>query len=322
MVTRVETLFTNQQSHINYFFDHLDESRANAFIDAVDACRGAIIFSGVGKSAFIAERLARMFVSIGIKAHFLSPTEALHGDLGVVGPEDLAVFLSKSGSSEELLALAPHIRRRAHSLIALVCHANSLLGSACDMMVELPLDKELCPFDLAPTTSSAIQILFGDVCVVALMQRRGFTEAEYAINHPAGAIGKKLSLLVRDLMLTGDALPLVSPTDRLLDSLVTLSSKGCGCLIVAVNQQLLGIFTDGDLRRILQRRSHELDQLTLGDVMHVSPKSIAPTALAIDALRCMQEVRGQWITELPVVHEGVFIGLIRMHQIVAAGISS
>lgn len=321
MVARLASLFSEQRAHIDYFFDHLDEAGADQLIAAMTACTGSIILSGVGKSAFVAERLGRMLLSIGVRAHFLAPTEALHGDLGAIGPDDLAIFFSKSGASDELVALAPHVRRRCSKLIALVCRAGSPLEGLADQTLLLPLERELCPFDLAPTTSSAVQLLFGDVCLVALMERRGFSESDYAINHPAGAIGKQLSLRVADLMLTGDGLPKARVDAPLLESLVVLSQKGCGCLLVTEGGRLAGIFTDGDLRRTLQEHAVDLAALRLGDVMSQGPKTIDAESLAIDALRLMQEVPGHFITELPVVGaQGELVGLIRMHQIVSQGI--
>lgn len=320
MVTRVESLFSQQRQHIDYFFEHLDESGADALIEAIDQCVGSVILSGVGKSAFVAERLARMLLSIGIRAHFISPTEALHGDLGAINSDDIALFFSKSGATEELVALAPHVRRRCR-LIALVCQRGAPLESLADQTLFLPLERELCPFDLAPTTSSAVQLLFGDVCLVALMERRGFSQRDYATNHPAGAIGKQLSLRVCDLMLTGDGIPRADRETALLESLVNLSQMGCGCLLVTEEERLVGIFTDGDLRRTLQRNSENLSRLRLGDVMTTKPKTIDALSLAVDALRSMQEVPGRYITELPVVDEhNNLVGLIRMHQIVAQGI--
>jgi len=322
MVTRVASLFTEQRQHIDYFFDNLDEAGAEALIQAIDQCAGSIILSGVGKSAFVAERLARMLLSIGVRAHFISPTEALHGDLGAIGPDDLALFFSKSGASDELTALAPYVRRRCR-LIALVCREGSPLEGLADQTLLLPLERELCPFDLAPTTSSAVQLLFGDVCLVALMERRGFSQSDYAINHPAGAIGRQLSLRVCDLMLTGEKLPQADRETPLLESLVTLSQMGCGCLLVTEKEHLVGIFTDGDLRRTLQKNAANLSALTLGDVMSADPKTTCAESLAVDALRLMQEVPGRFITELPVVDtDKKLLGLIRMHQIVAQGIRS
>lgn len=323
MATRVGSLFSEQKERIDYFFDCLDQERAEAFIKAIESCKGAVVLSGVGKSAFVAERLSRMLLSIGIRAYFLSPTEALHGDLGAISREDVVIFLSKSGASDELLALAPHVRARSSLLIALVCRKETPLGALVDMELELPLESELCPFDLAPTTSSAIQMLFGDVCIVALMERRGFSHHDYAMNHPAGAIGKQLSLRVSDLMLKGEALPFANPGDRLIDSLVTLSSKGCGCLVIVEEGRLVGIFTDGDLRRTLQKRGSDINEVYLSDVMHCNPRSIELSALAADALRLMQAVPGKFITELPVLNENLeVVGLIRMHQIVSQGIQS
>lgn len=185
-------LFNSQQEHLNYFFRHLDVSQALAFTQALLSATGTIFFSGVGKSGFVARKISTTLVSLGIHSAFLSPLDALHGDIGALSSGDVLVLLSKSGSSEELLRLAPFARDRGAMLVSVTSSRGSLLDQCCDLNVFLPLKRELCPFDLAPVTSAAIQMVFGDTVAVALMSARNLTKEVYATNHPAGKIGKSL----------------------------------------------------------------------------------------------------------------------------------
>ncbi len=318
----LKDLFQEQKSYLNAFFDQLDIDQAERFFEEIKKCTGTLFFSGVGKSGLVARRLAQMLMSVGVKAHFLSATDALHGDLGAVSQEDLFIALSKSGESEELLTLAPYLKSKVKKLLALVCYENSKLEKWCDLTVKLPLEKELCPFDLAPATSSAIQMIFGDILVVAMMHERGFSKEQYAKNHPSGLIGKRLVLRVEDLMLKGKDLPLAFAQDALMDALVTLSDKRCGCLLVVdENQKLCGLFTDGDLRRTLQLNPSNISDLCLSDVMTKAPTVAHAEDLAYEALKIMQKIPGAYITELPVVDkQGCVLGLIRLHQIAEAGL--
>ena len=181
----MKELFQEKKKLINSFFDHIDLLAAEEMLETFYRCKGTIYFSGVGKSATIAQKITEMLVSIGTKASFLNPVDAQHGDLGVVREEDLFVMLSKSGGSKELLDLIPFLRQRKVQLLAWVCTTNAKLTQFCDQSIYLPLEKELCMFDLAPTTSSVLQLIFGDVLVVGLMQKRGFSLDDYALNHPA-----------------------------------------------------------------------------------------------------------------------------------------
>ena len=194
-------------------------------------------------------------VSTGTKSVFLNPTDALHGDIGIVSKEDIMVMFSKSGSTTELLTLIPYARAKGATLVGVSSNAKSKLAKETDMHVMLPLERELCPFDLAPVTSTAIQMLFGDTCAVAIMQAKSLTMDQYAMNHPAGRIGKRLILSVKDVMKPLSGLPLAKPDEKLVDALVELSSKGQGCLLIVDDANtLLGVFTDGDLRRSLHEK--------------------------------------------------------------------
>lgn len=317
-----EHLIARQKSSLHNFYEQLDIEELEAFYNEIAGCKGNLLFSGVGKSALIAKRFVQMLLSIGVQARFLSATDALHGDLGAVETRDIFIALSKSGETDELIALLPYIKGRVKKCLCMVCYAESQLERLSDLTLRLPLNEELCPFNLAPTTSSALQMLTADALIVALMEQRGLTKEIYAENHPAGLIGKRLFIRVEDLMLKQGEIPLIRPDVRLLDSLELFTGKQCGCLVVVdENQKLLGIYTDGDLRRTLQKSSVDIEHLCLSDVMVKGPKVARAHELAYDVLRRMQKVKNAYITELPVVDdEGCVIGLIRLHHIAQAGL--
>jgi arabinose-5-phosphate isomerase len=315
-------LFATQRAYVNHFFDHLDYESVEQMVQMLLDCPGVVFFTGVGKSGIIAQKIAMTMVSTGTRSFHMLPTDALHGDLGIVTDRDLVVFLSKSGESDELLSLVPYIRNKGARPIAVVCQADSRLERACDHIVCLPFHRELCPFGLAPTTSTAIQLLFGDVLAVALMKAKRFSLGEYAQNHPAGRIGKRITVRVRDLMLKGGAVPLCRPDDRLVDTLVELSNKRCGCLLVVGEEEKLeGIFTDGDLRRALQGLGAQALEARIGDLMTRGPRVIEADRLACDAITLMESDQKRPITVLPVLDlESRVEGLIKMHDLVQSGI--
>jgi arabinose-5-phosphate isomerase len=317
----LKSLFARQRTYIDNFFENLDLTHVEPFFQELLNCQGVVIVTGVGKSGIIAQKIATTLVSTGTRAIYLSPTDALHGDLGIVSSRDIVVFLSKSGESDELLGLIPAIRNKGARLLSMVSNPESRLARAADRVVNLPLTQELCPFDLAPTTSDVLQLIFGDVLAVALMKAKGFSIDQYAKNHPAGRIGKRITLRVDDLMLKGDALPVCRSNRTLGSLLVLLSDKQCGCLLVTdENERLLGIFTDGDLRRSLQKEPESFLTRIVGDLMSPSPRTIAPTALAYDALKVMEGDQQRPITVLPVTQNGRCLGLIKLHDLLQSGV--
>ena len=317
----IKRIFANQKQYINYFFDQLDLDQAEKFFQMCLKCQGHLIFTGVGKSGIIAEKIAMTLISTGTRAHFFSPLNFLHGDIGMISESDTIVMLSKSGETEELLNILPFFKRRNAKILSIVSNPQSRLAKGADMSICLPVEKELCPFDLAPTTSTAVQLLFGDLLAMALMEAKGFSLDDYALNHPAGSIGKKMTIKVQDLMLDGENLPICSPENRLVEVLVDLSNKKCGCLVVVGSQkELLGIFTDGDLRRALQREGAQVLEKKIQDLMTRSPISISKNLLAWEAVKIMQKDPHRWVMVTPVVDQEKVIGVIRMHDIIQAGI--
>ncbi|MBA0802656.1 hypothetical protein Gohar_012934 [Gossypium harknessii] len=320
--TTLLNLFKSQQNHLNYFFQNLDFSQALSFTQTLLNSRGTIFFSGVGKSGFVASKISQTLVSLDIRSSFLSPLDALHGDIGALSSADVLVLFSKSGSTEELLRLLPCARAKGVYLISVTSVSNNALANACDMNVHLPLERELCPFDLAPVTSTAIQMVFGDTVAIALMGARNLTKEQYAANHPAGRIGKSLIFKVKDVMKKKDELPICKEGDLIMEQLVELSSKGCGCLLVIDDEyHLLGTFTDGDLRRTLIKASGEaIFKLRVGDMCNREPRTIGPDAMAVEAMQKMESPPSP-VQFLPVIdHQNVLIGIITLHGLVSAGL--
>lgn len=306
-------LIERQKSALSHYFESIDLESVTSFVEHLGAVFGSIIWTGVGKSGHVGAKIASTMASTGTPSFFLPPAEALHGDLGRVRKGDFLIVLSKSGESEELLPFIEAVKRRGVGIAAVVSKRGSRLGKIADREIVLPVLREICPFDLAPTTSSAIQLLFGDLLAIALMEKRRFPIDAYGENHPGGAIGKKVHRRVFEVMLQGEMLPLAGPDDLLGAVLPELSAKRSGCLLVEEGGFLQGIFTDGDLRRILQAHGKDALELPLKRLMTKSARVIGQNALAIEAMRQMEEEPS--ITALPVVEEGRIVGLVRLHDI-------
>jgi arabinose-5-phosphate isomerase len=320
--TMLKELLDNQRHYTDHFFKTLDLQPIEQLVQLLLQSRGVLFFTGVGKSGLVAKKIAFTMVSTGTRALYLSPTDAVHGDLGMVSSHDTFMILSKSGESDELLDLIPALRKKGATLIGVVCRQKSRLSAACHLTVTLPFQRELCPFDMAPTMSSTSQLLFGDLLAIALMRYKNFSLDQYALNHPSGQIGRRITLKVKDIMLTRERIPLCSPDDRLGDILVELSNKRCGCiLVVDENGTLLGIFTDGDLRRTLQKKGGQVLEARMQEVMNPHPSSIDPDVLAWEALKRMEADSQQRIMMLPVVDsEFKLIGLLHLHDIIQKGL--
>lgn len=317
----LKELFTKQRAYLNTFYDELSLETCEEFLEKILACNGTLFFTGVGKSGYIAQKIAATLLSTGTKASFLAPIDALHGDLGMVTQADLLIILSKSGESDELLELLPFIRNRGALLLAVTSNSHSRLAVGADYAVTLPCPSELCPFDLAPTISTEVQLLFGDALAMAVMQAKGFSLDQYAANHPGGRIGRRLSLKVHQIMLDKERTPLCSPEDRLEEVLVDFTSKRCGCLIVIdANKRLKGIFTDGDLRRALQARGDRVLQEKIGTLMTHAPKAIDSDSLAWEAMKLMESDQKHPVMVLPVVEREEVVGIIKMHDLIQAGL--
>lgn len=319
--TTLLNLFKSQQNHLNYFFQNLNLSQALSFTQTLLNCNGTIFFSGVGKSGFVANKISQTLISLGIRAGFLSPVDALHGDIGALSSSDILVLFSKSGNTEELLRLVPCAKAKGAYLVSVTSVEGNALTAVCDMNVHLPLERELCPFDLAPVTSTAIQMVFGDTVAIALMGARNLSKEEYAANHPAGRIGKSLIFKVKDVMKKQNELPICKEGDLIMDQLVELTSKGCGCLLVIdEDSHLIGTFTDGDLRRTLKASGEGIFKLTVGEMCNRNPRTIGPDAMAVEAMKKMESPPSP-VQFLPVIKDdNILIGIVTLHGLVSAGL--
>lgn len=260
-------------------------------VRAVLACRGRVIVMGMGKSGHVGRKIAATLASTGTPAFFVHPAEASHGDLGMVTPEDLVLALSNSGESDELAVILPVIRRLGVKLIAITGRAESTLAQHADWVLDSRVEQEACPLNLAPTASTTAQMALGDALAVALLDARGFAPEDFARSHPGGALGRKLLTHVRDLMRQGEDLPCVAADTSFTDMMRTMSAKGLGCAaIVDAEGKVEGIFTDGDLRRLIEKGA-DLRPLKAGEVMHRKPRQLRADALAVDAAELMEEAR-------------------------------
>ena len=281
-------------------------------------CRGRVVVMGMGKSGHVGNKIASTLASTGTAAFFVHPAEASHGDIGMLTAHDVAIAISNSGATAELLTLLPTIKRLGVPLIALTGKPASMLARAADVVLDVSVPVEACPFNLAPTASTTATLAMGDALAVAVLEARGFTEEDFARSHPGGSLGRRLLLHVADVMRTGDHLPRVAPEATLRDGLLEMTAKGLGMTtIVAADDRLLGVFTDGDLRRTLDK-GVELRQVTMREVMTARPKTIQPQMLAAAAVHLMETAR---VTALPVVDESQrLVGALNVHDLFRAGV--
>jgi arabinose-5-phosphate isomerase len=293
------------------------------FLDAISlilGTKGKLIITGVGKSGLVGAKMAATFASTGTSSFFLHPTEALHGDLGMIGKGDTLLAISSSGESEELTKILPHIKRFDIPLIGLTGNKSSSLGSYADVFLDISVEKEACPLGIAPTTSTTLTMALGDALAVALMEYRGFKEEDFASFHPGGSLGKKLFVRIKDLMRTKE-LPIINTTTTLKDAIVAMSEGKLGTvLIVDETDTFIAILSDGDLRRALMQEGFSLDHLAI-EYASRNPKSYTNTELlASDALEIIENGR---IQLLPITNEtGNIIGVLHIHDLINAGIKS
>ena len=285
-----------------------------AAVEAIRAARGRVVVTGMGKSGHIGRKIAATLASTGTPALFVHPAEASHGDLGMITADDVIMALSWSGETVELKNLIDYSKRHRIGLIAVTADERSTLAKAADVVLELPQAREACPHNLAPTTSSLMQLALGDSLAIALLESRGFTALDFGALHPGGRLGAALKT-VRDIMHSGDKIPLASFGNRMSDALVEMTAKGFGCVGITQGQKLVGIITDGDLRR--KMRPNLLD-LQVETVMTKMPKTIRPDQLTSEALEILNSSK---ITALFVVEAGVPIGIVHMHDLLRAGVA-
>jgi len=293
---------------------NLDQRFVQA-LDALAGIPGRVVVSGMGKSGHVAHKIAATLASTGTPAFFVHPGEASHGDLGMITRDDAVLAISNSGDTAELADIIAHSRRFTIPLVAITANQDSALAEAADVVLVLPDSDEACPMGLAPTTSTTVTLALGDALAIALLERRAFTADEFQLLHPGGQLGRKL-LKVADIMHAGDAMPMVAPGEIMADVLVTITAKRFGCAGVADAQgRLLGIITDGDLRRHM---APDLLALTAGDIMTKKPVTVPPQSLVAEALAIMDE---KAITSIFVVEDSKPLGIVHIHDILRSGIA-
>jgi arabinose-5-phosphate isomerase len=311
-----KTVITEEAKAVANLAERIDEKFVKACNYLIN-CEGRIIVMGMGKSGHIASKLAATFASTGSPAFFLHPAEASHGDIGTILKRDVVLAISNSGNTPEILAILPTIKRLNVPLISMTGNLNSVLANKADVNLDVSVTKEACPLGLAPTSSTTATLAMGDALAIALLKMRGFTSSDFARSHPGGVLGKRLSLLVDDIMHTGEMIPKVSADESLLNALVEITQKRLGMTtVVAIDGKLLGIFTDGDLRRVLDQGLN-VANLKMQDVLIKNCKTIELGTLAIEALQIMEQYK---ITTLVVVENHCPVGVVHIHDLLQVGL--
>jgi len=302
----------------------LQPEEIDRVVALLSSCQGKVVLLGVGKSGIIAQKIAATMTSSGTAAIHLHPSDALHGGLGILTSNDVVIMLSNSGETDELLQLLPYVKRRNVPLIAIVGKLKSTLAERADAVIDASVDQEACPLNLAPTASTTVALAIGDALAMTLMRARGLTEDDFASNHPAGQLGKRLTLRVADLMHAGSQNPTIGTAAAWMEIISTITHYGLGAVnVIDAEGRLAGIITDGDLRRSLQRigaAEIAFANIKCDDLMTRNPVVTSPHTLAYDALRLMED-RPSQINVLPVVDgDKKCVGLIRLHDIVRSGL--
>lgn len=313
----INTIATQVIENESNAIKNLVLSLSDDFAKTVDLMlnnQGNIIFSGIGKSAIIAQKIVATMNSTGTTSVFMHAADAIHGDLGIIRDKDLIVLLSKSGETPEIKVLVPLIKLRGNTIIAIVGNRNSYLAQQADYILDVTVDNEAFPDNLAPTCSTTAQLVMGDALALCLMKCRGFSSDDFAKFHPGGALGKQLYLRVKDLYTKNDK-PEVGPDDSLRQVIIEMTKKRLGATVVSSNGKLVGIITDGDLRRMLLKHA-DIESVKASEIMTPDPKTIDEDDLVADALHKM---RHNSITQLPVLRQGNYVGVIHLHDILKEG---
>lgn len=288
-------------------------------VEIIFSSKGRVVVTGMGKSGLIGKKIAATLASTGTPAFFMHPAEASHGDLGMVTPDDVMIAISNSGETEELVNLIPYLKRFDVKLISLTGRPDSILSRSADVSLDISVEEEACPMGIVPTASTTAALAMGDALTVALLMKRGFKEEDFAMFHPGGILGKKLLIKVKDLMHTGDSIPVVLPHVSMTEAIIEISSKRLGVTIVAdEDRKIRGVITDGDLRRGIQKWGKSFFEMKAEEVMTENPKTISEEELAVKALSIMENYS---ITSLIVPDgDGKARGLIHLHDILKKGI--
>jgi arabinose-5-phosphate isomerase len=304
-----------ESNSISQIASQLDKSFVT-LCDKVIKCDGKFIIMGVGKSGHIAQKISATLSSTGTPSIFIHPTEAAHGDMGLIDKKDIVLLISNSGETDEIINILPSLKRHCKEIASLTSNNKSSIAKSADIKIQLKSKKEACPLNLAPTSSTTNALVFGDALAIALLEAKGFTQKDFASSHPAGKLGKKLITQVEDLMHKGNAVPKVSPDTILDKALLEITKKNLGITLIVEKTRLVGIFTDGDLRRCINKKV-DIQNTKIKDVMTKKFKTINSDALAIDAANIMEDNK---IFTLVVIDKNKHIGVISMHDLIEARI--
>ena len=314
-ITAIATDVIEQEAATVANLKNMIDSNFAEAVSTIFKSRGRLVVTGIGKSAIIAQKIVATMNSTGTPALFMHAADAIHGDLGMIQDNDIVMLLSRSGNTPEIKVLVPILKMRRNKMIAMVSDTQSYLAQQADIIINAYAAHEACPNNLAPTSSTTAQLVMGDAMAVALLECRGFSPSDFAKYHPGGALGKKLYMRVSDLYLNNEK-PEVAPSDSINRVILEMTSKRLGATAVTDNGRLLGIITDGDLRRMLVS-GRTIENLTAQDIMSVNPKTIDENAMAVNAFHIMEQ---NHITQLIVLKEGIYAGVIHIHDILQEGI--
>ena len=307
---------------------NLDERQVNKALELLDNCSAhnlKLIISGVGKSGIVARKIAATFSSVGLTSIYLNPLDALHGDIGIVNNNDLCILLSNSGETSELIEIIPHLQSRETKCIALTGNINSSLAKICDVFLCTKVEKEICPLNLAPTASTTVSMAIGDALASAWMDRNNISPEEFAFNHPGGSLGRKLTITVEDVMIKSEKFSSLEEESSVFDIISQMTNNAIGCCWIqksGENFTFVGIITDGDLRRTLERTDAKLwEGLKAKDLMTKNPITISPNIMAIDALNLMEKNYKKPVNIIPVISpKKEFLGFLRLHDLIQRGL--
>jgi arabinose-5-phosphate isomerase len=297
-----------------------DSNFQGNFIKAVDEiykCKGKIVVSGIGKSGIVAQKIVATFNSTGTNSIFLHSADSIHGDLGVIREDDIVILISKSGSTAEVIRLIPVLKKMKVKIILITGNIESQLAESSDIVLDSSVKEEACSLNLAPTSSSTSALVLGDALAIALLEKRGFTKEDFAAVHPGGILGRKLLLKIQDIMVKGKDIPVVLTNTGLKDVIYMISSKRLGCAVVKNKEKIIGIITDGDIRRLLYK-DFEMNKIVAKDIMSKNPKTIQESTLAKNALELMEKNK---ITQLIICNKkNRLVGIVHIHTLVELGL--
>lgn len=317
--TTARKVLQTEAESILGLIDRIDDAFVRA-VDAISRCKGKVVLTGIGKSGLVSKKIASTLASTGTPAFFLHPAEGIHGDVGMLSPKDIIIVLSNSGETEEILHIVPLLKRMGLQMIVITGNVNSTLASRADLIINTGVREEACPWNLVPTSSTTAAMAMGDALAIAVLVKRGFREEDFAILHPGGILGKRLLLRVEDIMHRGNEIPLVAENDSMKDTLIEMTSKRLGVTgVIDQKKNLIGVVTDGDLRRAIEKYNNVLTKQA-SQIMTTNPKQIRTDALAARALHLMQQ---HAITSL-FVYNGTrrnrVVGIVHMHDLLKEGI--